>query len=154
MRQMRTVLTQLNPPSLRTKTLAAAAAEYCAVFSERTEIRVLFEVGDSSVRLSDDQSTTLYRLLQEGLTNVARHSSASCAWVSLSAEDGEATMSVEDNGVGFDSNAVDGTGLMGIRDRFAMLDGHVEVLATPGRGVRIEGSLPLKSPSNVAGARR
>jgi signal transduction histidine kinase len=151
MRQMRMILHQLNPPSLKTKPLETAMSEYCAVFSERTGIRVVFEAVAPPSQLSDDQSTTLYRLLQEGLTNVARHSRATTSWVSLSAEDGEVTISVEDDGVGIDETSRGGSGLLGIRERFAMLDGHVEVESGPGRGVRIEGSIPVDMPNRRGG---
>ncbi len=144
MRQMRTVLHQLNPPSLKTKSLDGAMTEFCSVFSERTGIRVIFEADNPPGVLNDDYSTTLYRLLQEGLTNIARHAEASTAWVSLSADDEEVTITVEDDGNGFDDANQGGSGLLGIRERFAMLDGQVEIEATLGRGVRLEGTIPLK----------
>ena len=147
MKEMRSVLHQLNPPSLKTKPLKTAMAEYCALFSDRTGIRVIFEAAAPPKRLTGDQSTTLYRLLQEGLTNVARHSKASKVWVSLAvdAEHHEVTLSIEDNGVGFDTRASDGSGWLGIRERFAILDGNVEIEATRGGGARLEGSLPVKT---------
>ena len=145
MRQMRTVLHQLNPPSLKSRSLEAALGEYCALFKERTDIRLIFEAVAPPHRLADDQSTTLYRLLQEALTNVARHAAASTVWVSLAVDDDEVILSIEDDGVGFEAEAVDGSGLLGIRERFAMLDGHIEIETTHGGGVRLEGALPLKS---------
>jgi signal transduction histidine kinase len=144
MKQMRAVLHQLNPPSLKSKSLVTAMSEYCALFSERTGVRVVFEAAAPPGRLSEDQSTTLYRLLQESLTNVARHSQATTSWVSLALEDGEVTISVEDDGSGTADALLEGNGLLGIRERFAMLDGHVEIEAAKGRGVRIEGSIPVE----------
>jgi signal transduction histidine kinase len=88
------------------------------------------------------------------LTNVARHAEASHVWVSLSSDDADVSVSVEDDGVGFDREAAHGTGLIGIRDRFAMLDGHVEILTAPGRGVRVEGALPLKASLLSGGVAR
>jgi signal transduction histidine kinase len=144
MKLVRGVLHQLNPPSLKSKSLATAISEYCALFSERTGVQTILDVAAPPGPLSDDRTTTLYRLLQESLTNVARHSKATTAWVSLAAEDGEVTISVEDNGVGSLGAISEGNGLRGIRERFAMLDGHVEIEAAKGRGVRIEGSIPMK----------
>jgi signal transduction histidine kinase len=144
MKLTRGILHQLNPPSLKSRSLATAISEYCSLFSERTGIEVVLEAALPPVPLSDDRATTLFRLLQESLTNVARHSNATTAWVSLAAEDNEVTISVEDDGVGFIGDAVEGNGLRGIRERFAMLDGHVEIDGAKGRGVRIEGSIPVK----------
>ncbi len=147
MKQTRGLLHQLNPPSLKSKSLVAAMQDYCALFSERTGVRVVFDGAAAPLPSSDDRSTTLYRLLQESLTNVARHSNASKAWVSLAADDGEVTISVEDDGVGVDGDIVEGGGLRGIRERFALLDGHVEVHVGSGRGVRIDGSIPTMPPA-------
>jgi PAS domain S-box-containing protein len=147
MKQTRGLLHQLNPPSLKSKSLVSAMQDYCALFSERTEIRVVFDGAAAPLPLSDDRSTTLYRLLQESLTNVARHSNATKAWVSLAADDGEVTISVEDDGIGVDGDIVEGGGLRGIRERFAMLDGHVEVHVGSGRGIRIDGSIPMIPPA-------
>ena len=151
MRQMRSILHQLNPPSLKTKPFKEAMAEYCALFSDRTGIKVRFEAGAPPKRLTDDQSTTLYRLLQEALTNVARHAAATTVWVSLSAEDGDISLSIEDDGVGFDASTPSGTGLLGIRERFAMLDGVVEIETVHGGGVRLEGTLPMHSGQRGTG---
>jgi signal transduction histidine kinase len=144
MKLMRGILHQLNPPSLKSRSLAAAISEYCGLFSERTGIKVVLETASPPGPLPDDRTTTLFRLLQESLTNVARHSNATTAWVSLAAEDDEVTISVEDDGVGFTGEVAEGNGLRGIRERFAMLDGHVEIDGAKGRGVRIEGSIPVK----------
>jgi two-component system, NarL family, sensor histidine kinase UhpB len=144
MKLTRGILHQLNPPSLKSKSLAAAISEYCVHFSERTGIRIVLEAVSPPGPLPDDRATTLFRLLQEGLTNVARHSQATTAWVSLAAEDNEVTISVEDDGVGFGGDVPEGNGLRGIRERFAMLDGRVEIESGSGRGVRVEGSIPEK----------
>jgi signal transduction histidine kinase len=144
MKLMRGILHQLNPPSLKSRSLASAISEYCALFSERTGIGTVLDAASPPGPLSDDRTTTLFRLLQESLTNVARHSKATTAWVSLAAEDDEVTISVEDDGIGFMGEAKEGNGLRGIRERFAMLDGHVEIDVSEGRGARIEGSIPMK----------
>jgi signal transduction histidine kinase len=151
MRQMRTLLYQLNPHSLKTTPLKDAMLDYCTVFSARTGIRVMFEAVEAPGRLPEEHSTTLYRLLQEGLTNVARHAEATTAWVSLSADEHEVTITVEDDGCGLTENGSGGSGLLGIRERFAMLDGHVEVEGAPGSGVRLGGAIPLKTPKTYEG---
>ena len=68
----------------------------------------------------------------------------SIVWISLDYADGEVALSIEDDGQGFDLQAVgQGMGLQGVRDRFLMLNGAFDIESSPGRGTRLYGSLPL-----------
>lgn len=90
--------------------------------------------------------TTAYRLIQEGLTNVARHGQVDRAHVHLEASDSLLRLMVVDEGVGFDSSELDrqiSTGLAGMRERAFLLGGQFTIETSPGKGTRLEASLPL-----------
>jgi signal transduction histidine kinase len=94
--------------------------------------------------VSNVYATTIYRLIQEGLANAVKHASASSAWVNLDASEKEITVSLEDNGQGYDvKTARAGMGLDGIRERFEMLNGSFEIESSPGKGTHLWGSLPV-----------
>jgi signal transduction histidine kinase len=97
--------------------------------------------------IPDLKATALYRLVQEGLNNAVKHARATSVWVNLDYSDGEVSLSVEDNGQGFNPKTVDrNMGLLGIRDRFLMLNGSFDIESAPGKGTRLFGSLPLAAP--------
>jgi signal transduction histidine kinase len=90
-------------------------------------------------RLPADIETTAYRVVQEGITNVARHSRASTCSVIIGRAAGRLRMVVEDDGVGFDPDgpAGGGLGLLGMRERAALVGGTLAVKSAPGRGTSI-----------------
>jgi signal transduction histidine kinase len=94
--------------------------------------------------LPDAHRTCLYRVIQEALTNAARHSGASAIDVTLTATDGWVTGTIVDNGRGFDRSAVKqkGLGLIGMEERATELGGNIHVESLPGRGTRVEVRLP------------
>jgi signal transduction histidine kinase len=101
--------------------------------------------GVETGRLPPEAETTLYRVVQEALTNVAKHATASQASVVVSRHDGVATAVVEDNGAGFDPEAI-GTGrlgLLGMRERATLLGGELHVESAPGSGTTVTARIPL-----------
>ncbi|MBW7885366.1 MAG: HAMP domain-containing protein [Caldilineaceae bacterium] len=98
-------------------------------------------------RLPRETELVLYRVGQEALANVSRHAHASQVHASLQVNDGNVILIVEDDGIGFDPDhmqpsAGHGLGLAGMRERVAMLGGHVEVASQPGAGTRIVARVP------------
>ena len=94
------------------------------------------------------QATVLYRLVQEGLNNVVKYARATSVWINLDYIDGEVGLSLEDNGRGFDLNAIEnGMGLRGLEERFRLLNGRFEIETTPGEGTRLYSFLPLADHS-------
>lgn len=143
-KRMRQLFYRLRPPPLEASPLPEALGDYCASFAHFSRLRVEFDADQTVVNLDDPQAVALYRLLQECLNNVVKHANATSAWVSLSREARCVSLAVEDDGSGFDpETASPGSGLNGLRERFALLDGNVEVEARSGVGVRVTGSVPL-----------
>lgn len=112
-----------------------------------TGIACAFEAGPGDLHLQGYLAETVYRVVQEGLANVARHSGARRAWVRLSAAGSEVSLEVGDDGAGFDlSSAVSEAGhygLTGLRERVALEDGRLEIRTAPGAGTRLLITLPL-----------
>src|SRR5207244_4026607 len=95
--------------------------------------------------LPTDVATAAYRIVQEALTNVARHAAVAAAQVRLAVADGVLEVSVGDGGVGFDPAAVAARsgGLSGMRERAELLGGTLMVESATGRGTRVTARLPL-----------
>jgi signal transduction histidine kinase len=97
---------------------------------------------------------TLFRIIQEAVINISKHACASHVNISLFHEDGRVKISVEDDGVGFDVNSVlrdedmglnKGYGILGLRERVALLEGILDINSVPGAGTRMEITMPLSS---------
>ncbi len=103
-------------------------------------------LGDGDIGLDEPSATAIFRIVQESLTNIARHAEASQVEIIVTASPGELCFEVRDNGKGFDRNAVADAksfGLVGMRERMAMLNGSFELDSEPGRGTRIRVCVPL-----------
>ena len=97
-----------------------------------------------------EQATTAFRILQEALTNTRRHSWASRVDIFLEQRDGTFVLTISDNGVGIGSKAVKcspSLGLIGMRERAALVGGRVEITGAPGRGTTVTVHVPVTRPS-------
>jgi PAS domain S-box-containing protein len=140
----RQIAYQLYPPSLGKVTLPKVLSAFCASFESSTGLNVDFNCQEEIPEIPDLPAIAVYRFVQEGLSNTARHAWASRAWVSLDYTDGDLNISLEDDGKGFDpARVLKGMGLPGIRERFQMLNGSIEVESAPGKGTRLSGTLPF-----------
>jgi signal transduction histidine kinase len=145
-KHIRQIFYQLTPPSLNRVALPKVLDAFCSSVEEANGIHVDFSCQEEMPELLENQVTVIYRFVQEGLTNVIKHSGATSAWVNLDYTDGDLNISLEDNGNGFDiKNTVEGLGLRGIRQRFISLNGCFEIESAPGKGTRLNGTLPFKS---------
>src|SRR5512134_2394743 len=99
--KIRRLARDLRPPVLDALGLRVAMQTYCTEFTRRTHLPVIFEAEDSLPELPDTYKVTLYRTLQEALTNVIKHAQASQVWVDLSMDDDQLTLTIQDNGIGF-----------------------------------------------------
>lgn len=150
MENIRLISYNLRPPALDKFGLDTSLQGYCREFSHRTGLPVAYEGNSQLPKLSDAQAITLYRVVQEALTNVAKHARATQAKVMLTYKSGLLTVKVIDDGVGFhfsseDSTvfgAVNGIGLIGMRERLELLDGELW-LRQAKQGARLIAHLPV-----------
>jgi two-component system sensor histidine kinase/response regulator len=135
----------LRPPTLDTLGLVPALKNYCTEFTRRTQIPVTFEVDQALYELPDIYNITLYRTLQEALTNIVKHAQARQVWVELSLEDDEIMLTIQDNGQGFDTSQAqsNGIGLAGLRERLTLVGGSLQISSNPDRGTILSARLPL-----------
>lgn len=139
----RRIIEDLRPSSLSNLGLVAALEIQAREFSQRSEIPV--EVELDHLVLADNAQITAFRLVQESLTNIAKYAAAKHVTVSLARDGDRARIAVQDDGRGFDPEAVRGTahGLMGMRYRVESQGGAMRVRSRPGAGTTIEAWLPL-----------
>ena len=144
---VKAMLRRLRPMTLDSLGLVPALQELCEHWEEQTGISCVFFPFAVPDELDDLVCITLFRLVQESLTNVARHAHASQVRIELRHGDGERQLNliIEDNGRGLavGSDLRGGFGLTGMRERVSSLQGRLHIGAEPGRGVRIEAVLPL-----------
>jgi signal transduction histidine kinase len=142
--EVRRLALDLRPSVLDHLGLEAALRRYVREYAERTGVEV-----DLSFHLTrplpQELETVVYRVVQEALTNVARHSGSPRASVGVVEVLGEVRVFVEDEGRGFDPEAVDPgrQGLLGMRERVELLGGRLSVESAPGQGTRVQVRLPI-----------
>ena len=134
--ELRHLSHELHPVLLQESGLPMALTAYCEEFSRVRAIPVSCEVDETIADLSLDTALALYRIAQEALGNVAKHSKAKRAEVRLGRSNGNVCLSVFDDGVGFtpDGNS-GGLGLINMRERVHQLHGTFEFHSQPGRGI-------------------
>jgi PAS domain S-box-containing protein len=157
-REVRTVSYLLYPPMLEEIGLKSAIPWYLEGFSERSGIKTTFEVQSGLGRLSRDSELALFRVLQESLTNVHRHSGSCTAGVQLLAKDDRCVLVIEDKGKGIPSEFLDragkdwiaapGVGLRGMNERMRQLGGELEIVSSKG-GTRVRAMVPMGGSRSV-----
>ena len=135
---------EIYPLALQEKGLAAAIREYAFEWENRNEV-VLTVTIDQARPLTLEAEQAIYRVIQEALANVARHSRARRAEVRLAYHPDTLELSISDNGVGFDSSRTGaGLGLRSIRERIGSLHGTLQIQSSPDHGTRLLIQVPLK----------
>lgn len=143
---LRRMAYQLHPSILEHLGLEAALTSYCVEFSRREGVVVRFSAQGVPRGLAEDIALCLYRVAQEALRNVARHSGAQRASVTLSGSRQGVRLTVADRGAGFDPATVQacgGLGLLSMEERVRQAGGSLRVKSRPGKGTRIEAHIPL-----------
>jgi signal transduction histidine kinase len=148
--QIRSLSLDLRPSMLDDLGLVAALEWYCQRQSRRLAIPVTFSSAPFSSRLIPEIETTCFRIVQEALTNAAKHAQATQVWVSLESHDSLLQITVRDNGIGFDAATLDlyadrgsGIGLRGMEERLRLVDGQLDIAATPGHGTTVYAHVPM-----------
>jgi signal transduction histidine kinase len=147
--QVRELSLNLRPPMLDDLGLTPTLRWYVKQYAKRLNIETIFEAPGLEERLSPELETTLYRVVQEALNNVAKHAQASRVQLRLERKGGAIVACIEDNGQGFDVSKVigrkgtpNGTGLLGMRERINLLGGRLDIQSRPGHGVRLLVEVP------------
>ncbi len=135
----------LRPAMLDLLGLGPALEWQTREFSRRFDTPIQLQVGGDLKDLPDRHRTYLYRIVQEGLTNCARHAKAKNIRVQVEEANGQVAVTVADDGVGFDphGSVVQGLGLLGITERVRELCGKISIDSEPGKGTRIAVVLPV-----------
>lgn len=142
---LRRISEDLRPAMLDSLGLAAAIEHHATQFSQRTGIPCQLRMNREEFDLPGDLATAIFRIIQEALTNVARHSGASTVAIDVTETEDGIRLGVTDNGCGFDvANRTKRFGLLGMRERITMLGGRLEIDSQPGSGTHIDGWLPLR----------
>jgi len=143
---VRRLATELRPQMLDSAGLAAAIEWHVAEFQRRTAILCAVQVPEDTFGLSSDQRIAIFRICQEALTNIARHSQAKHVLVTLAREPTEAILTINDDGVGFNVDEVVHTpalGIVGMRERAVLLGAQIHIESAPGDGSTISLRIPL-----------
>lgn len=148
LRTVRDITELLHPAALDDLGLAAAIDASLRGLARRHDIKVEFSQLDMAERLAPMTEVAAYRIVQEAITNVARHSRAAHCSVKLVRLASKLMVEVEDDGTGFDPNTIRGNGgfgLVGIRERAAHLGGSVHIVSARGQGTRVSVELPVEN---------
>jgi signal transduction histidine kinase len=144
LQDVRRLAVELRPTALDDFGLVPALERLAESFGEHSGTRVDLEANLGAARLPSELETTLYRMVQEALTNVAKHADARRVSVTLTRKDGSVVAVVEDDGRGFDAGAAsEGLGLVGMRERFALLGGRIQIEAAPHSGTTLVAEVPV-----------
>ncbi|PIQ97769.1 MAG: hypothetical protein COV67_02715 [Nitrospinae bacterium CG11_big_fil_rev_8_21_14_0_20_56_8] len=143
---VKNISSKLRPAMLDVMGLKGAIEDYAEDFQTRTGIKCKTFFSRKIRDLDKDRSLILFRIMQECLTNISRHSKATQAEIHFKVAKKVLVLEIRDNGVGMDVTAVDQSdsyGMQGIAERVALLDGEWHIKATPSRGTRVKAVVPF-----------
>ncbi len=143
LQDVRALAVELRPAALDDFGLVPALERLGETFSERSGIETVVQANVQE-RLSPEVEITLYRVVQEALTNVVKHSGAEHVSIVISNREGSVAATIDDDGRGFDNAEVrqDALGLLGMRERLALVGGTLEVESSAGSGTTIAAQVP------------
>ncbi len=137
------LITELHPAALRDQDLARALQNYLETWSHQTGIAAVFDSRNKK-RVASDIELALYRVAQEALANVARHSQATAVTVTLDHSPTALILTIADNGVGLDVAQTRGFGLTGMQERLTALGGALNLTSTKENGTTLVACVPLQ----------
>ena len=155
--EMRSLIFQLRPAALEEQGLAVAIQRHLDALQSREQIKIEFE-QDGIGRLNHEHEQTLYRIAQEATNNIVKHAHATTAHVKLTIGETQATLTIEDNGTGFDQAEAalrnqerKSLGMTSMRERAELAGGQFTIESAPGRGTIVIIAIPLKLLPRPAG---
>jgi PAS domain S-box-containing protein len=151
MQVVRDAVSSLRPGALDAG-ISAAVEWLAAEFSRGTEVTYSLSVPDENLPLAEERAIALFRIVQEALTNVARHAHARHVHVKLERAGEDCLLEIRDDGCGFDPVAIRkrSFGLAGMKERMLMLGGKIDIVSTPGKGTTIKVELPIRQMDGAA----
>ncbi|MFN8373068.1 MAG: GAF domain-containing protein [Anaerolineae bacterium] len=143
--QLKAIAYALRPPTLDKLGLEAALRQLAAEFEKRCSIHIHYETTHTSLRLPSDVETACYRIVQEALTNIARHADADQAWLTVKYQFSRLSISIQDDGRGFDPLQCKsaGLGLLGMQERTITLGGDFHIHSEIGKGSSLLVEIPF-----------
>jgi signal transduction histidine kinase len=146
---LRALIIELRPATLDQLGLVAALEDLAERVGQSAQIEVASDLQIDAERVGPELETVVYRLVQEALTNIAKHAGASRVDLQILGGEGRLDLLVSDDGKGFDPDAEhSGFGLAGMRERVELAGGELRIESTPGAGTRVLASVPLASPGS------
>jgi two-component system CheB/CheR fusion protein len=145
---VRRIAYELHPAALDHLGLAVALRSYVREFSEREKIPVVFAPRKVPSRIPTEVGSALYRIVQESLRNVVKHAGKASVKITLTGGSNQLSLSIRDNGIGFDARSAQGKGGLGLismQERTRLIHGDFSLETLPGRGVAIKIRVPLSS---------
>jgi PAS domain S-box-containing protein len=142
----RRIASDLRPLMLDDLGLVPAVEWLVEGFAQRSGIPCELDVSLGELELPQAHATAVFRIVQESLSNVAKHAAASRAKVSIASDGGQVSLTIADDGAGFtptDARKPNSYGLLGLRERASLLDGEASITSAPGEGTCIRIRLPL-----------
>lgn len=151
---VRRLALELRPPALDDLGLEAALEGLAQRYADQMGIPVDYQARGQRRRLSEEIELVLYRVAQESLTNIVKHASADRVWIDLDRGVDDLSLSVRDNGIGFDPDAMNaaeatgkGLGIFGMEERAALAGGTLRIWQRPGGGTEVFAFIPLNGTS-------
>jgi two-component system, NarL family, sensor kinase len=158
-REIRTLSYLLHPPLLDELGLVSAVKEYAEGFSERSGIKLELDIQAGFGRLPQEAETALFRIVQESLSNIQRHSGTKTAKIELRGNSSRVNLEISDRGRGMEKNTIErgngsgtrlGVGILGMRERMTQLGGRLEIESSSS-GTTVRVTIPVRT--EVADAR-
>ncbi len=143
---IRRISAELRPSALDDLGLVAAIRWHAREFEERTGIVTHFDSSLEDIDLTQQQSTAVFRIFEEAMTNVMRHAQATLVEIKLEKENGELLLTIQDNGRGITADEKSdqlSLGLLGMRERAKLVGGQVDIANSEGNGTVVTVSLPV-----------
>ncbi|NUN09139.1 MAG: hypothetical protein HUU54_08185 [Ignavibacteriaceae bacterium] len=143
--EVRTISSSLHPHQLSRFGIVPASRTMIEKVAASSGVRISFEASEEKIILGEKSSITIYRLIQEGLNNIIKHSGASEARVTLLREESRLVLQITDNGKGINGDSGAGSGLFNMKERIALLGGTMEIKSAPGEGTKLIFTIPEKN---------
>lgn len=143
----RRIMSGLRPELLEMNGFLAAATSYLVEFESRYKIQCEFISEIHDIEMNPQQSLVFFRIFQESLNNIAKHSGATIVKVCFRIENEKLILEIDDNGRGFDrqtSGRRDSYGMLGMKERAVLLNGELFITSEPGKGTRVHVEIPWK----------